>query len=99
MSDWSNYKDKVRKNNPDAAKHIDEAEEISAIVGAMIEQRHNMNLSQRELAQLFHIHLSLELSQELQHLIWQLYLRFLSNLTLHLLSNQVLELVELVNRE
>ena len=52
MSDWSKYKEKVRKNNPEAAKHIDEAEEISAIVGAMIEQRHNKNLSQRELAQL-----------------------------------------------
>ncbi|WP_026506653.1 helix-turn-helix domain-containing protein [Butyrivibrio sp. MC2013] len=52
MSDWTNYKNKVRMNNPEIGKDLDEVEEISAIVGAMIEQRHNLELSQRDLADL-----------------------------------------------
>ena len=52
MSDWKNYKDKVRKTNPKLGRDIDEAEEISAIVGAMIQQRQNLHLSQRDLAAL-----------------------------------------------
>lgn len=52
MSDWSKYKEKVRKTSPELGKDIDEAEEISAIVGAMIQQRHNLHLSQRDLAAL-----------------------------------------------
>ena len=52
MSDWSKYKDKVRETDYEIAKDIDEVEEISAIVGAMIEQRHNLELSQRDLAEL-----------------------------------------------
>ena len=52
MNDWTKYKDRVRENNPEIAKDIDEIEEISAIVGAMIEKRHRMELSQRELAEL-----------------------------------------------
>ena len=52
VSDWTQYKERVRKSNPDLSKDIDEVEEISAIVGAMIEKRHSMELSQRELAEL-----------------------------------------------
>ena len=52
MSDWSRYKEKVRNTNPEISKDIDEIEEISTIVGAMIEQRHNLELSQRDLAEL-----------------------------------------------
>ena len=52
MSDWTNYKNKVRANNPEIGKDLDEVEEISTIVGAMIEQRHNLELSQRDLAEL-----------------------------------------------
>ena len=52
MSDWKNYKERVRKNNPEIGKDLDEVEEISLIVGAMIEQRHNLELSQRDLADL-----------------------------------------------
>jgi ribosome-binding protein aMBF1 (putative translation factor) len=52
MSDWTKYKDHVRATNPEIGKDIDEIEEISAIVGAMIEQRHNLELSQRDLAEL-----------------------------------------------
>ena len=52
MSDWTKYKEKVRKTNPKLGRDIDEAEEISAIVGAMIQQRHSLELSQRDLAEL-----------------------------------------------
>ena len=52
MSDWTKYKEKVRKTNQKLGRDIDEAEEISAIVGAMIQQRHNLHLSQREFATL-----------------------------------------------
>ncbi len=52
MSDWTKYKEKVRNTNPEIGKDIDEVEEVSAIVGAMIEQRHNLELSQRDLAEL-----------------------------------------------
>jgi len=52
MSDWSKYKERVRSIDPERGKDIDEAEEISAIVGVMIEQRHSLELSQRDLAEL-----------------------------------------------
>ena len=52
MSDWTKYKEKVRNANPEIGKDLDEVEEVSAIVGAMIEQRHNLELSQRDLAEL-----------------------------------------------
>ena len=52
MTTWNDYKKHVKDTNPEIAKDIDETEAISKIVGAMIEQRHNLNLSQRELAEL-----------------------------------------------
>ncbi len=52
MDDWTNYKNNVRARNPKIGKDLDEVEEISAIVGAMIEQRRNLELSQRDLADL-----------------------------------------------
>ncbi len=52
MSDWEKYKERVRTTNPEIGKDLDEVEEISAIVGAMIEQRHSLKLSQRDLAKL-----------------------------------------------
>lgn len=52
MATWSDYKEYVRKENPEAARDIDEAEVISQIVGAMIERRHSLALSQRDLARL-----------------------------------------------
>ncbi len=52
MSDWKKYKEHVRATNPEIGKDLDEVEEISSIVGAMIEQRHNLEMSQRELAEL-----------------------------------------------
>lgn len=50
MRTWNDYKDHVRAVDPEIAKDIDEVENTSAIVGAMIEQRNAMGLSQRELA-------------------------------------------------
>lgn len=52
MSDWKEYKERIRRENPEIGKDLAEVEEISSIVGAMIEQRHNLELSQRELAEL-----------------------------------------------
>ena len=52
MATWNDYKEHVRATNPEIAKDIDEAEAISQIVGAMIERRHDLKLSQRDLANL-----------------------------------------------
>ncbi len=52
MATWSDYKNHVRETNPEIAKDIDEVEALSQIVGAMIEQRNNLELSQRDLAKL-----------------------------------------------
>jgi predicted transcriptional regulator len=52
MANWSDYKNHVRTTNPEISKDLDEVEALSQIVGAMIEQRHNLSLSQRELAEL-----------------------------------------------
>ncbi|MBO5564745.1 MAG: helix-turn-helix transcriptional regulator [Lachnospiraceae bacterium] len=52
MKTWKDYKDHVRKTDPQVGKDIDEAEIVSEIVGAMIERRHTMKLSQRDLAAL-----------------------------------------------
>ena len=48
--DWNDYKEHVAAVDPDIAKDIREAEAMSAIVKAMVEQRNAMGLSQRELA-------------------------------------------------
>ena len=47
MRTWNDYKEHVAAVDPDIAKDIREAEAMSAIVKAMVEQ---MGLSQRELA-------------------------------------------------
>ncbi len=52
MATWSDYKKHVRETNPEIGKDIDEVEAISQIVGAMIERRHDLDLSQRDLAEL-----------------------------------------------
>ena len=49
---WKDYKDHVREVDPEIAKDVDEIEVLSQIVGTMIEQRHHLNLTQRELAEL-----------------------------------------------
>ncbi len=54
MATWSDYKNHVRMTNPEISEDIDEVEALSQIVGAMIEQRHNLDLSQRDLANELH---------------------------------------------
>lgn len=52
MATWADYKKHVRETNPEIGKDLDEIESVSQIVGTMIERRHNLNLSQRDLAEL-----------------------------------------------
>jgi len=52
MANWTEYKKYVRKTNPEIGKDFDEIEAVSQIVGTMIERRHDLKLSQRELADL-----------------------------------------------
>ena len=52
MASWNDYKNHVRETNPEIGKDLDELESISQIVGAMIERRHDLALSQRDLADL-----------------------------------------------
>lgn len=52
MASWNDYKNHVRETNPEIGKDLDEVESISQIVGAMIERRHDLALSQRDLADL-----------------------------------------------
>ena len=52
MATWKDYKNYVKETNPEIGKDIDEAEAISQIVGTIIERRHDLDLSQRDLANL-----------------------------------------------
>lgn len=52
MRTWNDYKEHVRNVDPDTSKDIDEIEEIAVIVGALIEKRNALGISQRELASL-----------------------------------------------
>ena len=52
MPTWSDYKKHVKETNPEIGEDIAETEAISQIVGAMIERRHDLKLSQRDLAKL-----------------------------------------------
>ena len=52
MATWNDYKNHVRESNPEIGRDIDEVEERAKIVSAMIDQRHNLNLSQRDLAEM-----------------------------------------------
>lgn len=52
MANWNDYKNHVRNTNPEIGKDIDEVEATSQIIGAMIERRHDLKLSQRDLADL-----------------------------------------------
>ena len=49
MKTWNDYKEHVRTVDPEIGKDIDEVENISSIVSAMVEQRTSLGLSQREL--------------------------------------------------
>lgn len=55
MRNWNDYKEHVKKIDPEGKKSIEEIENIAAIVSAVIEQRNAMGISQRELASLCNI--------------------------------------------
>ena len=50
MKTWNDYKEHVREVDPEVSKDLEEVEELSKIVKAMVEQRNALGLSQRELA-------------------------------------------------
>lgn len=52
MATWEDYKKHVRDTNPEMRADIDEVEARAEIISAMINQRHNLDLSQRELAEM-----------------------------------------------
>ena len=52
MATWDDYKKRVREKSPEIGKDMDEIEALSQIVGTMIERRHELELSQRDLAEL-----------------------------------------------
>lgn len=47
MKTWNDYKEHVRTVDPEIGKDIDEVENISSIVSAMVEQRTSLGLSQK----------------------------------------------------
>lgn len=52
MRTWDDYKEYVKRIDPENKKTMEEIEAISEIVRALIEQRNNLGISQRELASL-----------------------------------------------
>lgn len=52
MRTWDDYVEMVRSEGPEKARMMDEIENTAHIIGEMIERRHNLNLSQRDLAKL-----------------------------------------------
>ncbi len=52
MKNWNDYKNYVKSIDEEARFDVEEAENIAAIVGAMIEKRNELGYSQRELASL-----------------------------------------------
>ena len=52
MATWNDYKNHLRESNPEIGRDFDEVEERAKIVSAIIDQRHSLNLSQRDLAEM-----------------------------------------------
>ena len=50
MRTWSDYKEHVKATDPEGKKNIEELENLAEIVGALIEQRNQLGITQRELA-------------------------------------------------
>lgn len=50
MKNWNDYKTYVKEIDPQAKKDIEEMEELAVIVGAIIEKRTALGISQRDLA-------------------------------------------------
>lgn len=52
MKTWNNYKEHVTKVDPQGVRDIVDIEAQASIISAMIQQRNELGLSQRELASL-----------------------------------------------
>lgn len=50
MKTWNDYKTHVKSQSVEDAKTIEEIEEQAAIISTVIQQRHALGISQRELA-------------------------------------------------
>lgn len=55
MRSWTDYKEHVKRIDPQGERDLTEIETQAAIISAMIEQRNKLGLSQRELASLCNI--------------------------------------------
>lgn len=55
MKNWSDYKEHIKQVDPVVSEDMEEVEEIAAIVSAMIKQRNELGLSQRDLAEMCNI--------------------------------------------
>ena len=53
MDDWSKYKEKIKATHPDTlGQDIEDVEDLTMIIGAVIAKRRELALSQRDLAEL-----------------------------------------------
>lgn len=52
MKNWAEYKDYVKSLDPDSKREMEEIEELSTLISAVIKQRNDLGLTQRELAEL-----------------------------------------------
>ena len=52
MKTWNECKDYVKSLGADSKKDMEEIEELSALISAVIKQRNDLGLTQRELAEL-----------------------------------------------
>ena len=52
MKTWNDYKEHVKAVDPIASEDIKEAENIASIVGAMIDKRNELGITQRQLAEM-----------------------------------------------
>ena len=52
MKTWDSYKDYVKRIDPEHKKDLEEVEALAAIIGAMIDQRNELGITQRDLAAL-----------------------------------------------
>jgi len=50
MRTWNDYKEHVKRSDPEGKKDIEELEVLASIVSAIIEKRNELGLSQRDLA-------------------------------------------------
>lgn len=50
MKTWNDYKDYVKKIDPESKKNLEDMENTAEIISALIKRRSSLGISQRELA-------------------------------------------------